>query len=241
MKKKILITVMLGTFYIVSGQSSQQQIEPDVKLEISNENENFNGKTLEVIKFINRIPNNFVQQGTGIKISYYGRQFGTNPIDNTNTKQYASIVLEKNQRPNTESWYDDGYIRFNVSETFMNSSYQWTTEMREVVNINASGIQLAQGKKIIAFNGTIWPDYVFASNYNLKSIEELSNFIKSNGHLPGVPSQKEVEANGVDLVEMNRILLEKVEELTLYIIDLNTKVKEQEQQLKNLLHENTNQ
>lgn len=234
MKKKILIIVMLGAIQIVSGQLSGPQTLPDLKLEISNENNNFNGEILEVIKLINRIPNASVEHGTGIKFSYYGQQYSSEPLLNPE-REYASIVLEKNQRPNTESWYEEGYIRFKISETMGSSG----TIVKEILNINAGGIQLAQGKKIIAFNGTMWPDYVFAPTYNLKSIEQLSNFIKGNGHLPGVPSQKEVEANGVDLVEMNRILLEKVEELTLYIIELNSKVKEQEQQLKNLLNENT--
>ena len=65
-----------------------------------------------------------------------------------------------------------------------------------------------------------WPDYVFRSNYNLMSLEELQLFIAMHKHLPEVPSAEEVKANGQNLGEMNALLLKKVEELTLYLIDL---------------------
>lgn len=53
-------------------------------------------------------------------------------------------------------------------------------------------------------------------------IHELKEYIKHNKHLPGVPSQEEVKVNGIDVAEMNKILLSKIEELTLYIIELNS-------------------
>lgn len=69
-----------------------------------------------------------------------------------------------------------------------------------------------------------WPDYVFAEEYELRSVEELEAFISENRHLPGMPSAREVEDNkGVELGEMNRLLLEKVEELTLYLLEVNKK------------------
>lgn len=65
-----------------------------------------------------------------------------------------------------------------------------------------------------------WPDYVFAEDYNLKSLEETETFIKENNRLPDMPSAEEVAENGIALGEMNRLLLEKVEELTLHLIQL---------------------
>lgn len=73
---------------------------------------------------------------------------------------------------------------------------------------------------------TSWADYVFYNNYNLKSLEEVEDFIKANGHLENIPSAKEVEENGIELGEMNKKLLEKIEELTLYVIQLNKEIKE---------------
>lgn len=69
-----------------------------------------------------------------------------------------------------------------------------------------------------------WPDYVFNDDYNLKPLSELEKFIKKNGHLPGVKTAKEIQENGLSVGEMNKQLMEKVEELTLYIIQLNKEV-----------------
>jgi Repeat of unknown function (DUF5907) len=70
-----------------------------------------------------------------------------------------------------------------------------------------------------------WPDYVFAPTYKLPSLNELEKFLLNNQHLPEVPSATEVEKNGIDLGNNQAILLKKVEELTLYMIDLNKKVE----------------
>jgi hypothetical protein len=76
-----------------------------------------------------------------------------------------------------------------------------------------------------------WPDYVFADNYNLQSLKEVEKFIADNKHLPNIPSAREVEKSGIELGEMNRKLLEKVEELTLYIIAQNKRLIALENQL----------
>ncbi|WP_422360787.1 hypothetical protein [Reichenbachiella sp.] len=70
------------------------------------------------------------------------------------------------------------------------------------------------------------PDYVFADDYELSTLEETASFINENHHLPEVPSAKEMEANGMNVGEMNLLLLRKVEELTLHLIDLAEKDKE---------------
>jgi hypothetical protein len=65
-----------------------------------------------------------------------------------------------------------------------------------------------------------WPDFVFESGYNLRPLSEVENFINTNKHLPDVPSANEVTTNGASLGQMNSTLLQKVEELTLYMIQL---------------------
>lgn len=67
------------------------------------------------------------------------------------------------------------------------------------------------------------PDYVFEEDYDLSSLEEIDQYIEANGHLPEVPSALEMEAQGVSVGEMNMLLLRKVEELTLHLIELNGK------------------
>ncbi|CAL2083193.1 hypothetical protein [Tenacibaculum sp. 190524A05c] len=91
------------------------------------------------------------------------------------------------------------------------------------------GIGTANPDEKLAVNGTIhakevrvdlnnWPDYVFESTYKLPTLEEVEQQIKEKGHLPNIPSAEEVEKNGAQLGEMNKKLLEKIEELTLYTI-----------------------
>jgi hypothetical protein len=69
-----------------------------------------------------------------------------------------------------------------------------------------------------------FPDYVFESDYNLLPLSELRNFISDNGRLPNMPSAQEIEENGADLGELNRLLVEKVEELTLYILEMEERL-----------------
>jgi hypothetical protein len=68
------------------------------------------------------------------------------------------------------------------------------------------------------------PDYVFKEGYNLMPLNELKTFINSQQHLPNIPSEKEFQKDGVDIGELNRLLLEKVEELTLYILQLEERI-----------------
>jgi len=72
------------------------------------------------------------------------------------------------------------------------------------------------------------PDYVFKEGYGLLTLEEVQSYIKAHGHLPNVPSAKEMEEKGIDLGSMNMKLLEKIEELTLYILQLEEKYKKLE-------------
>jgi hypothetical protein len=101
----------------------------------------------------------------------------------------------------------------------------------------AAGYSLSVDGKIIAEevkvqSSTSWPDYVFAKDYKLMPLEELEKSIQQNKHLPNIPAAAEVEKEGISLGEMNKKLMEKVEELTLYIIELNKKHKALETKLQ---------
>ena len=81
---------------------------------------------------------------------------------------------------------------------------------------------------------TGWSDHVFDEDYELQSLDEIEAFVKENKHLPGVPSEKEVIEKGVNVGEMNAILLEKIEELTLHLIELKKENEEVKKQLEDL-------
>ncbi len=77
-------------------------------------------------------------------------------------------------------------------------------------------------------------DFVFENDYDLRTIEEVESFIKKNKHLPEIASAKEMEKNGIHLAEMNIKLLQKIEELTLYTITQEKKLKKQENDVADL-------
>jgi len=105
---------------------------------------------------------------------------------------------------------------------------------------------LTTGTSKLAVEGTIaarrikvtqsatWPDFVFEPEYKLPSLAELEAYIKANKHLPDVPSAAEVAKEGQDVGEMNRILLQKIEELTLHLIEQEKSIKDQKAQIQAL-------
>jgi hypothetical protein len=101
-----------------------------------------------------------------------------------------------------------------------------------VGTVDTKGYKLAVNGKIraqeIKVEASPWPDYVFTKDYNLPSLQETEKHIKEKGHLPGIPSTAEVKANGIDLGEMNAKLLQKIEELTLHLIEMNKKAEQQQ-------------
>ena len=107
-----------------------------------------------------------------------------------------------------------------------------TASDKEVMSVLASGnvgIGTTTPDARLAVNGNIharevkvdltgWPDYVFQEDYDLPTLEEVAKHIKEKGHLINIPSAPEVAENGIQLGEMNKLLLEKIEELTLHLI-----------------------
>ena len=79
-----------------------------------------------------------------------------------------------------------------------------------------------------------FPDYVFDSSYELIPLTQLENYITKNKHLPNMPTANEVEEDGMDIGEVNRVLVEKVEELTLYMIAMDKRMKQLEEENKAL-------
>jgi hypothetical protein len=108
---------------------------------------------------------------------------------------------------------------------------------------NASGTVDVSGYKLFVKGGilahevrvsTTWADYVFNKDYNLKPLSEVEMFIKDNGHLPNVPSAAQVEEEGIELGNMAKIQQEKIEELTLYIIEQNKQLESQNKRIEKL-------
>jgi hypothetical protein len=108
------------------------------------------------------------------------------------------------------------------------------------------GIGTTTPSSALCVNGTIrarevvvttqgWPDHVLKPDYNLKPLTEVEKYIKKNSHLEGIPSEKEIKANGIPMGEMQAKLLQKLEETTLYLIEMkkeNELIKRQNEQLQ---------
>ncbi len=111
------------------------------------------------------------------------------------------------------------------------------------INSNGNiGIGTVSPRERLSVNGKIraheikvetahWPDYVFEEGYDVGTLKGLESYIKTNKHLPEMPAAKEVERNGVELGEMNKLLLKKIEELTLHLIEHEHKMNEQSEVL----------
>ncbi|MBC8488849.1 MAG: hypothetical protein H8D45_22735 [Bacteroidetes bacterium] len=98
---------------------------------------------------------------------------------------------------------------------------EFTTDYLTVVHkIEAGEIEVKEIDK--------WKDEVFEENYPLPSLSQVEQYIKENKHLPDIPSEAEVLENGINVGEMNALLLQKIEELTLYVIELENRIKELE-------------
>jgi hypothetical protein len=106
-------------------------------------------------------------------------------------------------------------------------------------NLAGSTYKLAVGGSMIATAVTVktvanWPDYVFKNEYRLLSLTDVKAYIDQNHHLPEIPSAQQIEKDGVNVGEMNKLLLKKIEELTLYLIEKDKKEKEQEERISKL-------
>lgn len=135
----------------------------------------------------------------------------------------------------------------NVTEYTATQDRKMTTMLSPVFIDGNLGVGTESPTHKLEVNGTIrskeviveaanWPDYVFEESYNLLSLAEIEAFIKANKHLPEVPSAEAVEKDGVMVGEMNALLLKKIEELTLHVIDIkkeNTKLKERLEIIEN--------
>lgn len=142
-----------------------------------------------------------------------------------------------------------GRIRFLTSTT--SNGYNPSNIRMTINNDGNIGIGHDSPAYKLEVNGTVrattfsavsppsWPDYVFEKEYQIPTIEEVENYIIENKHLPEIPSEDEVAKTGINLGEMNAKLLQKIEELTLYMIDINKQLKSQSQRMELFEQENT--
>ncbi len=114
-----------------------------------------------------------------------------------------------------------------------------TSYLSQEAKLTVAGRIYAQEVKV-SLSAGIGPDFVFEKSYDLMTLDELKKFITTNKHLPGIEPAKEMEEKGIDLGKMDMRLLQKIEELTLYLIDFQNQInllKEENHRLNNLVTE----
>ena len=161
---------------------------------------------------------------------------------------YTPVVKLANENGKIVIFIDDRvyYQHFMVDaySTRNPTFYQgWTTSDEAMTGTNVVEVPYKNTfKGKVEVNGNIrakeikvetanWPDYVFAEGYQLPSLQETARYIEANKHLPGVPKAAEIEQNGLSLGEMNKILMQKIEELTLHMIDKDKRIEALEKKL----------
>jgi hypothetical protein len=140
----------------------------------------------------------------------------TNPITGTGTTNYISKFTASGTLSNSAIYDNGGNVGIGTTAPDAKLAVKGQIHAQEVK---------------VDLQGAMVPDYVFAKEYKLKSLSEVDAYIKANSHLPEVPSAQEIEKNGLQLGEMNMVLLKKIEELTLHAI-------EQQKQIERLKTEN---
>lgn len=139
--------------------------------------------------------------------------------------------------------HNDGNVGIGTSNPRSLLEVKGEISSEDVYVAGRIGIGTTTPQSELAVNGIItakevkvtvegFPDYVFNPEYKLRSLNELEEYIKFNKHLPDIPTEKDVRKTGLDLGQMNANLLKKVEELTLYIIELDKEVKELKSELE---------
>ncbi|PRY41989.1 hypothetical protein CLV58_105191 [Spirosoma oryzae] len=113
-----------------------------------------------------------------------------------------------------------------------NSPSALTTD--QFLTVNAQGDVVKARYQLRISDVSQWSDKVFSPTYQLRPLSAVANYVREQGHLPGVPSAEQVKTEGVDLVKMNSLLLEKVEELTLYGIDQQKRLDKQQSEIDEL-------
>jgi hypothetical protein len=155
----------------------------------------------------------------------------SNPVDYKPGAQTYTFKTSVDANVNTNGITHSGNANFNGSGAnyFAGSVGIGTLNKAGAYKLAVEG---TIGARRVKVTQETWADFVFDNDYKLPSLQDVDAYIKSHKHLPGVPSAAEVTKNSLDLGEMNKILLQKIEELTLHLIEQDKQNQEQQQQIE---------
>lgn len=128
---------------------------------------------------------------------------------------------------------DDGKIGMGVTDDSTDSKF-CASALPTGYRLYVNGGILTTKVKVANYCSTAWADYVFANDYKLKPLSEVETFVKENKHLPNIPSASEIEKEGLDLADMQSKQMGKIEELTLYMIEMKKEIEILKMETSNL-------
>ena len=160
-----------------------------------------------------------------------------NPPAIYNTELFVNRNISKalavfNTQTNTNG--DETFVVYGNGKTHIGIGRPLATGICANAMLTVDGTILAKEIRVAISTSTHWADYVFEKDYKLMSLKEVEAYITANKHLPDVPSSKDVEKNGVEVTEISATLLKKIEELTLYTIELQKKLEDQQKEINTL-------
>jgi hypothetical protein len=168
------------------------------------------------------------QDYTGTVIGVYANAFGTSATG-TRTGIYGTA---SGGSKNWAGYFASGHVYVSNDLRIGSASTDGHVGYKVVID----GKMIAEEVRIQ--NSTAWPDYVFEDSYKLLSLHDVADHIAKTNHLPGIPSAEEIKENGHHLGDIQVRLLEKIEELTLYMIDMKGDLDAIKDELKNVKDEN---
>lgn len=203
---KTIITLMCFSLSIINAFSQDQTINGKLLVKDKIDIANTSTNTLRSV-FARLEEGNTTGDGTFLGV----RSYVTQPI---NTKSFA---IE--------------HRFYNILNNSINFYRGYTDTGGSV------GIAVNDGREIARFHSlglNAGADFVFSPDYPLRPLSEIESFVKENRHLPEIPSEKQMVENGLNVNEMQIKLLQKIEELTLYVIEQNKQNKNQQKQIDEL-------
>ena len=176
---------------------------------------------------------------TGYDIYRNSINIGSSPTNSyfasglTASTTYSFYVIAKDAAGNSSNTSNTINVETTGSGGGGGGTAQWNGSSNNTGSINRNGEVIVEGdikakKVIVKFN--VFSDYVFDENYALMPISDLEKFVQKNNHLPNIPSEKEIIQSDIGLSELAILQMEKIEELALYIIELNKRLKHLEEE-----------
>ena len=176
------------------------------------------------------------------------RFFFNKPIRNSSgiydASTRANLQLQTNGNTRMTILYSNGNVGIGTTTPAYKLDVNGTMRANQFISTSNVGIGTTTPNYLLDVNGTIRAkeilvnsgsaDFVFVEDYNLRSLKEVQQFIIENGHLPEIQSAEQMEKNGVSVNELQIKLLQKIEELTLYLILQEQTIQDLQQQVEQL-------